>query len=102
MQIAQTHFPIVTAPMSTFLKKVSISEHEDKGSPGVPDHMPKGNFIIPWRGAKKERERKQDIYLGTDVERGNVPIFRLSSVSALGLFLVLFKAVKILTCWHNS
>ena len=59
MEIAQTRFPIVTQPLSTFLKTMSISEHEDKDHPGVSDHMPKGNFVIPWRAAKKERERKQ-------------------------------------------
>lgn len=68
----------------------------------VCDHMPKGNFVILWREAKKKRERKQDSSLGSDVERRNVPIFSHSSVSAPGSFLALFKAVEILTCWHHS
>lgn len=92
----------MTQPLSTFLKTVSISEHGDKDHPGVSNHTPKGKFVILWRGAKKERETKQDIYLGTDVERGKIPIFSLSSVSVPGLFLALFKAVEILICWHNS
>lgn len=81
---------------------MSISEHEDKDHPGVSGHMPKGNFVIPWRAAKKGRERKQVIYLGTDVERGNVAIFSISSVPTPGLFFALFKVAEILTCWRNS
>lgn len=73
---------------------MSISEHEDKDHPGVSDHMPKGNFVIPWRAAKKGRERKQVIYLGTDVERGNVAIFSISSVPTPGLFLLFLKLRK--------
>lgn len=56
-------FPSVTQPLSTFLKSVSMSEHEDVDQSGVSDHMPKGNFVVPWREAKK-RERKQDSFLG--------------------------------------
>ena len=33
-----------------------MSEHEDRGL-HVSDHMPKGNYDIPWREAKKEREK---------------------------------------------
>lgn len=84
----------------TFIKTMSVSKHQDHS--GVPDHMPKGNFVIPWRRAKKKRERKLDSSLGSDVERRNVPIFSRSSVSATGLFLALFKAVEIQTCWHHS
>lgn len=91
----------MTKPPSTFLKSVSVSEHGDEDHSGVSDHMPKGNFVIPWRGVKK-KERKQDNYVANDVERRNVPIFSCSSVSASGLFLALFKAVEILTCWHHS
>lgn len=57
--------------------------------------IPKGNFDIPWREAKKERKGKHNIYLGSDVERGNIPISSLSPVSAPGLFLALFKALEI-------
>lgn len=97
----KNQLPLVTQPLSTFLKSVSVSEHGDEDHSGVSDHMPKGNFVIPWRGVKK-KERKQDNYLANDVERRNVPIFSCSSVSASGLFLALFKAVEILTCWHHS
>lgn len=49
----------MTQPLSKFLlKAVSKSEREDKDYPGVSDLMLKGNFVIPWRGAKKERENK--------------------------------------------
>jgi len=53
------------------------------------------------RSQEGEREIKQNIYSGTDVERGNVPIFSLSSVSACEMFLAPFKAVEILIYWHN-
>lgn len=96
------HFLLVIQPLSTFLKSVSMSEHEDEDHSGLSVHMPKGNFVIPWRGAKKKRERKQYCYLGNDVERRNVPIISHSSVSAPGLFPALFKAVEILTCSHHS
>lgn len=96
------HFLLVIQPLSTFLKSVSMSEHEDEDHSGLSDHMPKGNFVIPWRGAKKKRERKQYCQLGNDVERRNVPIISHSSVSAPGLFPALFKAVEILTCSHHS
>lgn len=96
----KNQFPLVTQPLSKFLNTVSLWEHEDHS--GLSDHMPKGNFVIPWRVAKKKRERKWDIYLGNDVERINVPIFSCSSVSAPRVFLALFKSVEILTCWHHS
>lgn len=98
----KNQFPLVTQPLSKFLKTLSVSEHGDEDHSGVSDHVPKGNFVIPRKVAKKKRERKRDIYLGNDVERRNVLIFSCSSVSSPRLFLALFKAVAILTCWHHS
>lgn len=75
-----------------YSKTVSVSQHEDEDHPSVADHMPKGSFVIPWREVEKEREGKQDDYLGSDVERGNIPICSVCS----RVFLALFKTVEIL------